>query len=124
MRREFWFWLALLGCGLTCLLAAPAADSPADAAGCCEGGKKAVGAALGACDTKVCPLYCWGFFGSYCAYYAKRCSPVEYVGLNSNCGLSGNDCGNASGNCNGCVDGGSFMKLTAGRKHHYHDPSL
>jgi len=107
MRRRFWFGFVPLVFACTCVLA-PRAETRVDCAG------------------EVCPVYIWGNFGTYYAYYALVCNSQQPVNLNLQDRVTPNGC---AAPCVGCVDFVAYKLEAKGavkpaKKHHHHDPKL
>jgi hypothetical protein len=138
MYRRFYVGFMLLACGGVCLLAAMAGTTAGTiAAGCCgdekepkakEAKKAKATDDKGDCDRQVCPLYLWGYFGTYYAYYAFVCPGPTPVNLNLQDLVTPGGC---AAPCTGCTPqitftGPEAKKLAAksARKAHHHDPKL
>lgn len=122
MRKRLWWSLLPLLFALVCPGAPVQSRGPA---GCCCGADQKDDPETKDVASWVCPLYCWGNFGSYCGYYARNCDGTapQYVNLNWDCGKPSNNCDTPDNTK--CVAVGSYYYLDgAAKKHHHHGKNL
>ena len=89
MRRKVCFGFVPLVCVLAGLLGSAPAANPPPGCGCASAVSSRVQAN---CNGKVCPLYLWAHYQTYCSYYAIICPSGGWVNYDAACGLAPNSC--------------------------------